>query len=74
MADIFLTGSDTINIKMSETEDQSIDIDVNIDATGRKLVEDILVKPKLSGSASTLISYGTDVPDSSTPGKIYIQI
>ena len=78
MANLYLTGSDTINVKMSDPvlEPGSIDIEVNIEETSKKLVQEKLVKSKDDNSAgkSTLISFGKGAPNSSTPGKIYIQI
>ena len=78
MANLYLTGSDTINVKMSDPvlEPGSIDIEVDIEETSKKLVQEKLVKSKddISAGTSTLISFGEGAPNNSTPGKIYIQI
>lgn len=76
MANLYLTGSDTINVNMSVLEPGSIDIEVDIEETSKKLVQEKLVKSKddNSASTSTLISFGEGAPNSDTPGKIYIQI
>ena len=68
MADLLLSNGETKIIKIY-SDGEKVDVDID-----REVLRESLIKTSSSGDEDVLISYGTGEPNSSTPGKLYIQI
>lgn len=71
MADLTLSNGSSGIIKLGIDNENASELDIDIDRTA---LQESLIKSSQAGDELVLISYGSDIPDSSTPGKIYIQI